>query len=289
MFSKRGICLLAAFSMPISIGSGAATGGAQHNIEYAQVGGVPLYMDADIPKGPGPFPAAIIVHGGGWVRGDRRTNVTPLFRPLSNAGIAWFSIDYRLAGGISQFGAAVEDVKSAVQYLKAHATDYGIDSDRIALIGESAGGQLAAMAALEPAPGGQVKAVVALYAPTDLVDLAKTSNYVPRQLRDSIHGTAFGELVLARLGQLSPLHNVKSDAPPFLLIHGTADHLVPFSQSRAMCERLKAAGASCELYPIQGGEHGMRWWEASRPREADAYKREIVRWLNAQWTHREAA
>ena len=78
-----------------------------HNIEYSRVKGLPLYLDASLPDSDEPTDAVIIVHGGGWVRGDRRTDVQPLFAPLSEAGIAWFSIDYRLAKNVTQFGVAV--------------------------------------------------------------------------------------------------------------------------------------------------------------------------------------
>lgn len=255
----------------------AVLSGEQTNIEYSQAAGTPLYLDAAIPEGPGPFPAAIIVHGGGWVRGNRRTDVTPLFHPLTHAGIAWFSIDYRLAADMAHFGAAIADVKNAIRFVKTHAENYRIDPERIALIGESAGGQLAAMAALHPGSETRVKAVVALYTPTDLVDLARNSTFIPKQIRDLIKGTPFENLILARLGDLSPVENIGPDAPPFLLIHGTEDLLVPFSQSRAMCERMTTAGASCELFPVPGAGHGIRWWG-----EASAYKQKMTEWLNRQ-------
>ena len=272
----------------MSIASGATVSGAKHNIEFGRAAGAALYLDAVIPAGAGPFPAAIIVHGGGWVRGDRRLNVEPLFKPLTQAGIAWFSIDYRLSSDISQFGAAIEDVQTAIRFVKAHAAEYNIDPDLIALIGESAGGQLAAVAALDSAPGTSVKAVVDLYSPMDLVDLARNSTFVPQQVRALLHGSPFETMILARLGQLSPVNHITADAPPFLLIHGTADSLVPFSQSTVMCDRLKAAGASCEIYPVDGGGHGIRWWESSHPAEAQAYKREMVRWLKNQFGSRQA-
>jgi acetyl esterase len=284
MFFIRGTSFLALLVVSMSTVFGAATGQVLRNVEYSRVAGAPLYLDAAIPERPGPHPAAIIVHGGGWVRGDRRSDVAPLFAPLEEAGIAWFSIDYRLSDDITHFGAAIEDVQEAIRFVKSHAPEYRIDPERIALIGESAGGQLAAMAALKPETGNRVKTVVALYTPTDLVQLAKNSNFVPKQIRDSIHGTPFEGLILARLRQLSPVDNVNPGAPSFLLIHGTADSLVPYSQSVAMCNRLKQAGASCELYSVQGGGHGIRWWESSHPREAAAYKQEIVRWLRSQLT-----
>ena len=96
-------------------------------------------------------------------------NVQPLFQPLTDAGFAWFSISYRLATDISQFGAAVSDVREAIRFVKSHAADYHIDPEKIALIGESAGGQLAEMAVLRGGPDTSVKAVVALYTPSDLV------------------------------------------------------------------------------------------------------------------------
>ncbi|HKD06732.1 MAG TPA: alpha/beta hydrolase [Bryobacteraceae bacterium] len=285
MFLARGCAFFAASSF-LTVMSTAAFGatltGTQRNIEFARPEGTPLYLDASIPFGAGPFPAVIVVHGGAWVRGDRRTDVAPLFKPLEAADIAWFSIDYRLSNDILHFGAAIDDVRDAVRFVRGHASEYRIDPDRIALVGESAGGQLAAMAALDPTPDAQVRAVVALYTPTDLVQLAEESTFVPQQIRDSLRGTPLENLLLARLRQLSPVDNVKPDSPPFLLIHGTDDALVPFAQSRAMCDRMKAAGASCELFPVEGGGHGIRWWESARPREAQAYKNEMVRWLKRE-------
>jgi acetyl esterase len=271
-----------------------ASAPAQHtterlkSVEYTKIDGIPLYFDAAIPEGSGRFPAAIIVHGGGWVRGDRLTEVQPLFAPLTKAGFAWFSIDYRLSSDWTQFGAAIADVENAVRFVKAHASQYRIDPDRIALVGESAGGQLAAMAALKASSETRVSAVVALYTPTDLVDLARNSTLVPSELRDSFRGTPFEMLMVARLRQLSPLYNLKRDSPPFLLIHGTADRLVPFAQSQAMCNRMKETGGSCELYSVEGAGHGIRWWESSRQDESSAYKAKMIDWLKNHLSARDS-
>jgi alpha-L-fucosidase 2 len=251
------------------------------DIEYARADGAPLALDAAIPHGAGPFPAAIIVHGGAWVRGDRRVDVKPLFDPLSEAGFAWFSISYRLMTDVSQFGVAVEDVLAAIRFVKTHASEFHVDPERIALVGESAGGQLAAMAALNAGPELKVRAVVALYAPTDLLSLVKNSSYVPQWIRENAREGALGWLISSRLKQLSPIEHVRPDMPPFLLIHGTADPLVPFTQSQAMCERMKSVGARCELYAVGGAGHGVRWWESS-PEMAEGYKQEMVRWLEGQ-------
>jgi len=251
------------------------------NVEYAAPNGLSLQFDASIPAGDGPFPAAILVHGGGWVRGDRRVEVKPLFEPLSDAGIAWFSISYRLATDPLLFGAAVNDVEAAVRFVKAHSAEYRVDPGRLALIGESAGGQLAAMAALDGDSAAQVKAVVALYAPMDLVSLAKNSQMVPPAIRNALNGTPWESLILARLSQLSPIEHVRAGMPPFLLVHGTADALVPYNQSVRMRERITAAGAACELYPVQGAGHGIRWWESSNSISM-SYKQRIVEWLKQQ-------
>jgi acetyl esterase len=265
----------------LSMGTFAAAAEIHTDIEYSRAGGTSLRLDASIPDGSGPFPAVIIVHGGGWVRGDKTFDVAPLFKPLSDAGIAWFSINYRLANEPLSFGVAVHDVEAAIRFVKENAGEYRIDPDRLALIGESAGGQLAGMAALDGAPGTSVKAVVAMYAPTDLVALLKDSELIPSSIRDSVKGTPFEGLLLARLAQLSPIERVRAGMPPFLLIHGTADPLVPFAQSRAMCSKMQSVGASCDLFKVPGGGHGMRRWE-SNPEISAPYKREMIHWLLEQ-------
>jgi acetyl esterase len=253
------------------------------NVEFSRAGGVSLRLDASIPDAGGPSPAVIIVHGGGWVRGDRKTDVAPLFKPLTDAGIAWFSIDYRLVIDPLQFGIAVGDVEAAIRFVKEHADEYHIDANRIALVGESAGGQLAAMAALNGSPGTSVKAVVAIYTPTNLVALAKDSELIPDALRGQLQDTPLEGLIMARLAQLSPIGKVRRGMPPFLLIHGTADPFVPFQQSRAMCDRMLGVGAECEVFTVPGGGHGIRRWESS-PSMSGPYKLEMIRWLRLQLT-----
>jgi alpha-L-fucosidase 2 len=205
--------------------------------------------------------------------------VQPLFEPLADAGIAWFSINYRLATDISMFGNAVDDVEAAVEFVQVHAAEYRIDPSRIALIGESSGAQLASMAALRGHLKPNVRAVVALYSPSDLVALAKTSKQIPESFRRSVEGTPFEAMVLAGLAQLSPINHIRRDMPPFLMIHGTADALVPYRQSVEFCERMHDAGASCELVPVRGGGHGMLWWDSVR---LTAWKHRMVVWLDRE-------
>jgi len=261
--------------------AGAVAPRILRDVTYAEAGGVSLRFDASLPGGESLAPAAIIVHGGAWVRGDRRRNVEPLFQPLAEAGFAWFSISYSLATDPFQVGAAVTDVEAAIRFISSRAAEYNIDAQRIVLVGESAGGQLAAMAALGNRTGVDIKAVVAMYTPTDLVSLVRTSSLVPDGLRQQLNGTLFQRLILARLEQMSPIAGVRKEMPPFLFIHGDADRVVPIAQSIEMCRRMEAAGAACRLFTVPGAGHGLKWWEGSAAR-SEPYKQEMVRWLRQQ-------
>lgn len=221
-------------------------------------------------------------------------SVEPLFKPLSDGGFAWFSISYRLANpaesrakptfsaAAALLGGAVDDVRAAVAFVRSHASDYDVDPNRIALVGESAGAQLAAMAALKPARNGAVQALVGFYCPSDLVSLVQTMPMIPDSIRRAVNGTPFEDLLLAYLRDLSPIRWVREGAPPFMLIHGTADTVVPFQQSVDLCSALRKAGSTCELYPVEGGGHGLRWWEPAR--RLTVYKQDMVRWLTEQLT-----
>jgi acetyl esterase/lipase len=259
--------------------------------EYGHAGKYSLRFDAHIPDGTGPFAAVILVHGGAWVSGDKRNNVWPLFQPLSDAGFAWFSISYRLAGDVVknpigaalQLGTAENDVRRAVAFVKEHASVYRVNPNKIALIGESAGGQLASMAALRPDPNGAVQGVVAFYTPSDLASLVSTSSMIPDNVRDVVKGSRFDDVLMAGLTAFSPINYVSATSPPFLLIHGTDDDVVPFAQSERFCDKLRTAGVACELYPVKGGGHGIRAWQSFRLTD---YESPMVRWLKQVLTPR---
>lgn len=270
-----------------------AGGRTYSDVEFSRPGGYSLKLDAHVPDGDGPFPAIVIVHGGAWVAGDRKRSVEPLFEPLSDAGFAWFSISYRLANvadpkstptiaaSMALLGGAIEDVRAAVAYVRANASDYNVDPHRVALIGESAGAQLTAMAALKPGRDTRVQdavqAVVAFYCPSDLVTLVQTMPLIPDSVRNAVKGTPFEQILVAYLRELSPINWVRQDAPPFLLIHGTADQVVPFQQSVDLCAAMQKAGSVCELYPMKGVGHGLRRWESDKG--TTAYKARMVSWL----------
>ena len=138
----------------------------QKGVEFAKPDGHSLLLDLHIPDGPGPFPAAILVHGGGFDGGNRATNMAPTFLPLADAGFAWFSIDYRMAPDF-RFPQAKEDMDTAIKWVKANAKTYKVDVSKIVISGESAGGFLVNYAAAHETAETKVAAVVDFYGPAD--------------------------------------------------------------------------------------------------------------------------
>lgn len=246
------------------------------DIEYVKRGTTPLLLDASVPDGPGPFPAVIIVHGGGFVRGNKLTYVPPLFLPLTEAKFAWFTIDYRLAPA-SKLPDPVDDVLSALAWVHAHAAEYKVDPKRVALMGESAGAYLVDYAAMKAPKELPVAAVVSFYGPHDFELSAKKRGTVSEGMRGLTGVTELNEEGVKRLTALSPYSMVRKGLPPFLLLHGTADEQVPYEQSPRFCEALKANGVPCEVYTVPGARHGIGSWEQSP--ETQGYKVKMVEWL----------
>jgi alpha-L-fucosidase 2 len=270
----------------------AALSGAgieQKDVEYTRPDGRPVKLDLRVPDGPGPFGAAILIHGGGFDEGSKSTNTRPLFDVLTEAGIAWFSIDYRMAPEF-RFPQANEDVVSAIKWLKTHAAAYHVDASKIALIGESAGGFLVNYAGTHETPETRVLGVVDLYGPVDYGRLAEERRDHPERFNmasinrhasngGGIHFFGAEQLDakgLEKLHHISPLFAVHKGMAPFLCIHGTKDDQVSFEQSPMMCKAMKAVGASCELIAIEGGGHGMSGWKAP---EMQHWKPEMIAWL----------
>ena len=100
--------------------------GIRRDLEYGRGGGESLRLGACVPDRPGPFPVVILVHGGGWSSGDKTSGVDPLFAPFSRNGVAWFSINYRLAPQ-HRYPAAVEDIETAIRWVKSHAVEFKVD------------------------------------------------------------------------------------------------------------------------------------------------------------------
>lgn len=250
-------------------------GTLETDITYAEVAGEKLLLDAHIPDGAGPFPVAILIHGGGWGSGSKEGDIAPLFKPLSVAKFTWFSINYRLAPK-HRWPACSDDVKSAIRWVKSHAADYKGDPRRIALIGYSAGGHLACFAAVTSDDTTRVNAVVALAAPTDHpADTARRGELSPSLQALLDRPPTVDAVTTKLLEEISPIHYLKRDLPPFLLIHGTEDKSVFATQSGDFQTKLQDLNIPCTRIPIQGAPHRISEWETFDP----GYQASLIAWL----------
>ncbi|MGE0127037.1 MAG: alpha/beta hydrolase [Blastocatellales bacterium] len=235
-----------------------------------------LKLDAYVPKGRGPFPAVIIAHGGGWEAGDKVTYATPLFEPLAKAGFAWFSIDYRLTPQF-RHQDQLEDLREAIRYVRSHARSFRIDPRRVAILGESASGQMVAQIAAEKRK--DITAVVSFYGVYDFVSMA--GEITPRSIPARLFGLSkLDDEARETLRRFSPLHNVNAEMPSMLLLCGTKDRL--FAQQEAFARKLEAAGVSHEAFTLKDAPHGMENWEGHP--EWMEYKTKLVEWLKAKLT-----
>ena len=230
------------------------------DLTYGTAAGEELKLDLSVPDGPGPFPVCILVHGGGFEKGDKQKQPKHWFAPLSEAGYAWVSINYRLAPA-HKYPGSVEDVETSIRWVKAHASEYRFDPSRIVLIGESAGGYLVNKVGTMNQEETRVAAVVSFYGAADLLFRLKSSNGNPSITFSNYFGvTEDNEATRKFLVEASPMTYVRPGLPPFLLIHGNKDDRVPYEQSVNFYAKLKAAGVLAEFITIEGGGHGMGGW-----------------------------
>lgn len=261
------------------VGALTAQAARHTDLEYGQAGGERLLLDAYVPEGPGPFPAVILVHGGGWNGGDksggpRKGYMVPMHEALEKAGFAWFSINYRLAPK-HQYPANIEDVETAIRWVKANAAQHRLDLRRIVLSGESAGGHLIQLAAVRATAATRVAAVVSFYGRGELIGDLKPGDELRPNLQQLFGRKTFDEVAQKAMREASPLLDIKPGLPPFLLVHGTADQSVPFQQSVDWQQRMRELGMTCDLLTIKDGIHGMLSWDAVAP----TYKQDVVAWL----------
>jgi len=254
------------------------------DLVYGEVPGFrPLELDLYRPDVSSPVPVIVHVHGGGWRRGSRRHPLprvgADFYQRLAGQGFAVAAVDYRLSGE-AVYPAALEDVRTAVGWVRKQAADHGLDAGRVFLWGDSAGGHLALMAALT---GAEVQGVVAWFPVTDLAGLGSdvrdaggTPDPGPESREALFLGAPAADVPdLAR--EASPVAHASAAAPPVLLLHGAADDLVPPAQSRRLAEALTAAGASVELELVPDATH---FWNGAE--DVDAIVRRSVEFLRAR-------
>ena len=242
--------------------------GLWKDIPYSFPEGRDLLLDAYVPEGAGPFPAVIIVHGGGWEAGDKITYVSPVFAPLAHAGFAWFSIDYRLTPYV-HVPEQLQDVRNALHFVRQHAGWFHVDPNRIALLGESASGHLVAQVASMPCPGCEVQAVVSFYGVYNFERWKNDPDFsrmFPRLFADPSDST---------LQEYSPLFHASASLPPMLIVQGTADELYPGTEE--YIRRLDEVHARHDVILLEKAPHGMENWE-DHP-EWMFYKEKLTDWL----------
>lgn len=180
----------------------------------------------------------------------------PHAKHFAGKGVVAICAEYRVKSrhGTTPF-EAIADGKAAIAYVRAHARELGVNPKRIVSSGGSAGGHVAASAALLPPEDHRIAALV-LFNP--VVDTTKAG-----------YGA---EKVAGRETEASPVHHVTKGAPPAILFHGTADEVVPFANVEAFCERMRAVGSRCELVPYEGQDHGF----FNLPREGGKFYADTV-------------
>jgi acetyl esterase/lipase len=233
------------------------------DISYREAAGQRLKLDLAVPEGSGPFPAVMCIHGGGWEGGSHR-QYDRLIREFARRGFVGVTVGYRVAPA-HNYPAALDDLAAALEWIRNRAPNYRIDPKRIGVMGDSAGGHLAAL--LGTTQGrDSVKAVVAWYGIFDLPAYWKRS-LTPQQPKAEAEfarkiSIQFlgGSLDDApeRYREASPVTHVTSDDPPMMLIHGTRDTVVPFEQAELLKARLDEAKVPVELVRMEGALHGFR-------------------------------
>jgi len=247
----------------------------ERNVVYDTIDGQKLMLDIAVPKGDGPHPCVVMFHGGAWIGGSRKDlsvggktrdgkSVPSAIEEIAAKGYVAVSASYRLAPK-HQFPAQIQDARAAVRFLRANAKDYGIDSDKIASAGFSAGGHIALLLGLAGKVDGwdaggnltessKVRCVVDFFGPADLSLYAVSEAVV-----DAYMVPVFGKASKTDpevLKKASPITYASKDSPPTLILHGTFDLIVPIIHSENLHKKMKDAGATAELITVRGEGHG---------------------------------
>lgn len=235
------------------------------DVVYATPAGFrPLTLDLYLPVKPATSagsPLILFVHGGGWAGGHARANgaftdFPSVLARFTARGYAVASVNYRLSGE-APFPAPLEDLRAAMAWLRGQAAHYAIDAERIALWGASAGGHLAALAALDC----QVdcpQVLVAWYGVHDLQALRDTPGYLPiKQAAGRLLGCELDACGQATVRDASPVSRVSGPLPATLLIHGDADPVVPDKQTLLLADTLRAQQARVDTLIIPGVGHSL--------------------------------
>lgn len=240
----------------------------ERDLVYSRAGGEPITMDLLRPRTDELRPAVLLIHGGGWRRGEK-AHVDSMARALAGAGYVGVALDFRLADAPRvTFPAPVADARCAVRWLRANGRAHGVDPDRIGAVGFSSGGHVAAMLATAADVDGLDEA--GCLAPDDVSPAIEAASpwFAPLDLRRRIGRQDSGPHIRNLLGGrradmpervalASPITHVDAHDAPMLLVHGTEDPTVDLSQSVAMRDAARAAGEPVFLAELPGAAHGF--------------------------------
>jgi acetyl esterase/lipase len=275
MGMKRGVWLL---GVSLSLGMVSASPGqlfktakvpegtqVHRNLEYIKGGHERQKLDLYVPeKADGPLPVIVWVHPGAWMFGGKEE--CPAI-PFLSKGYAVASINHRYSRQ-SPFPAQIEDCKAAIRWLRANAKTYNLNTERFGVWGASSGGHLSALLGTsgdvkdlegtqgETGPSSRVQAVVDWFGPTDVAKMGGMHDN-----SDSPESRLLGGPVQEnkdKAERANPIAYVSKDDPPFLIMHGDRDNMVPFNQSELLYEALKKAGVDATFHPVKGAGHGGR-------------------------------
>ncbi len=248
------------------------------NTVYGMYSGLALLMDIYYPESPNGY-GVIHISGSGWSRPlgldakmlNHQSHVKLEGAALVEAGYTLFSINHRATPRFT-FPAAVEDAQRAVRFIRHHAKEFGVRADKIGAVGGSSGGHLVAMLGVLDGEGdpndasainresAKVQCVIARAAPTHFDQHGLGASFLGINLREIARENSKEFRIVY---EASPINHISPDDPPFLLLHGDKDEIVPFSLSENMLNKLKSAGVPAKLIRVNGAGHGPSFPGAS--------------------------
>jgi acetyl esterase/lipase len=251
-----------------------------HDVVYAHANDMDLHLQIVMPEYPSrdiKLPCIIYIQGSAWFQQPRFTKIT-MFTELCKRGYVFASVEYR-PSPVASFPAQIQDVKTAVRFMRKNAEKYGVDVNNFFIWGDSSGGNMALLACLtqdqpsldteEYSTGSvAVNACVAYYPVTDVLRMQEFApDYMDHISANSPTGILFGGIPVMenpdKVKTASPITYVSrekaSSTAPILIMTGNQDRVVPFEQSVIMADRLEEFGYDYTFYKIEGGDHGS--WE----------------------------
>ena len=250
------------------------------DLNYASYDETNLLMHLLLPQNEltdKPIPIIIYVPGSAWFKQNLGGSIPQIMKFVEQSGYAAAIVGYR-PSTVAKSPAQLMDIKSSIRYLRANADGYNIDPDRVAIWGTSSGGHIASLVGLTEGierfetkdnreESSSVKAVINFFGPTDFLRMDDFPSAIAHNEASSPESSVIGGPIQdpknkSKVDEYNPLSYILEDKeyPPFLIMHGDSDHLVPFNQSLILYEALRDANHSAEFYKLLGAGHGNRFF-----------------------------